>query len=84
MKNNEILKKQIIYRSNHRGTREVDLILGGFVKKYIDKLSDSDLKDLEKFLLIEDEILLNYYFNKKKIPTIPLNNISKMFKIFKI
>jgi antitoxin CptB len=84
MKNKEILKKQIIYRSNHRGTREVDLILGGFVKKYIDKLSDSDLKDLEKFLLIEDEILLNYYFNKKKVSTIPLNNISMMFKIFKI
>ena len=70
MKNKEILKKQIIYRSTHRGTKEVDLILGGFVKKYIDKLNDSDLNDLEKFLLIDDEILLNYYFNKKKAPTI--------------
>ena len=33
MANNEILKKQIIYRSTHRGTKEMDLLLGNFVKK---------------------------------------------------
>ena len=36
MTNKEILKKQIIYRSMHRGFKEMDLLLGNFVKKYID------------------------------------------------
>ena len=38
MINKKNLKKQIIYRSSHRGTKEMDLLLGSFVKKNIDKL----------------------------------------------
>ena len=30
------LKKKIIYRSKYRGTKEMDKLLGKFVKKYID------------------------------------------------
>ena len=29
------LKKKIIYRSNYRGTKEMDRLLGSFVKTYI-------------------------------------------------
>ena len=31
----EKLKKKIIYRSNYRGTKEMDKLLGAFTKKYI-------------------------------------------------
>ena len=40
MTNKEILKKQIIYRSTHRGFKEMDLLLGNFVKKYINKFNE--------------------------------------------
>ena len=40
MINKEILKKQIFYRSSHRGTKEMDLLLGTFVKKHIDSFDD--------------------------------------------
>ena len=33
MDNKKSIKKQIIYRSTHRGTKEMDLLLGEFVKK---------------------------------------------------
>ena len=35
--NIEQLKKKIIYRSNYRGTKEMDKLLGYFTKKYIDE-----------------------------------------------
>ena len=35
MKINQNIKKQIVYRSTHRGFKEMDLLLGKFVKKYI-------------------------------------------------
>ena len=35
MANKEILKRKIIYRSLHRGTKEMDLLLGTFVIKNI-------------------------------------------------
>ena len=31
----ESLKKKIKYRSSYRGTKEMDLLLGSFVTKYI-------------------------------------------------
>ena len=83
MINKEFLKKQIIYRSTHRGTKEMDILLGNFVKKNIGKFTDSELKDLENLLEIDDEILQKWFFGKNNENLVPLNKISKMFKEFK-
>ena len=83
MTNKEILKKQIIYRSTHRGTKEMDLLLGNFVKKNIGKFTDSELKDLENLLEIDDDILQKWFFGKNNKNLVPPNKISKMFKEFK-
>ena len=84
MRNKEILKKQIFYRSAHRGSKEMDILLGNFVKAHIDDFNDDDLKNLEQILLIEDEILYRWYVDKKKSNTIPNNKVSKMLKNFKL
>ena len=84
MTNKEILKKQIIYRSMHRGTKEMDLLLGNFVKKYIDKLDTNELSDLDKLLLIEDEIIYKWYFENNSNKIIPNTKISSMLKNFKL
>ena len=84
MTNKEILKKQIIYRSTHRGSKEMDLLLGNFVKKYIDKFNDYELQDLEKLLLTEDQIIYSWYFEKNLNNSIPNTKVSKMLKNFKL
>ena len=84
MTNKEILKKQIIYRSAHRGSKEMDLLLGNFVKEHIDDFSDDDLKNLEQILFIEDEILYRWYFDKKDSDVIPNNKVSKMLRDFRL
>ena len=65
MANKEILKKQIIYRSMHRGSKEMDLLLGNFVKKYVEKFNINELKDLEDLLFIEDDVIYKWYVKKK-------------------
>ena len=55
----EIFKKKLIYRSNYRGTKEMDLLLSKFVKKYISKFDEIELIELDKFLDFEDEVILN-------------------------
>ena len=80
MKELEIFKKKLIYRSSYRGTKEMDILLSKFVKKNIDKFNLSELKELDKFLDFEDEIIFNFYhfnINKKDIEK---NKISKIFK----
>tara|TARA_B100000029_G_scaffold268425_1_gene263909 strand:+ start:279 stop:533 length:255 start_codon:yes stop_codon:yes gene_type:complete len=84
MTSKEILKKQIIYRSSHRGSKEMDLLLGNFVKNWINKLNNKELKDLEKFLFIEDDILYHWYFNKKQNSKIPHNRIAQLLKNFRL
>ena len=84
MVNKGILKKQIIYRSMHRGTKEMDLILGNFVKKYINEFNITELKDLEKLLFNEDEIIYKWYIEKYSNKTIPKTKVSIMLKNFKL
>tara|TARA_B100000378_G_scaffold179091_1_gene144669 strand:+ start:1510 stop:1764 length:255 start_codon:yes stop_codon:yes gene_type:complete len=84
MTNKKILKKQIIYRSTHRGSKEMDLLLGNFVKKHIDKFNDIELNDLAKLLFIEDEIIYKWYFKKNSNNVIPKTKVSVMLKNFKL
>ena len=84
MTNNEILKKQILYRSMHRGTKEMDLLLGNFVKRHIHELNDTELKDLERLLSIEDEVIYKWYFEKSPGKLIPNTSVSLMLKNFKL
>ena len=84
MTDKEILKKQIIYRSTHRGTKELDLLLGNFVKKYINKLNESELKDLEKLLFFDDEIIHKWYIEKNSKKFIQKTKISTLLKNFRL
>jgi len=84
MTNKEILKKQIIYRSMHRGSKEMDLLLGNFVKKYIDEFNDIELNDLKKLLFIEDQIIYKWYFENNSNNSIPNTKVSTMLKNFKL
>ena len=82
--NKEILKKKIIYRSVHRGTKEMDLLLGNFVKAHIDKLNVTELKDLSKLLIIEDEVIYKWYIKRNSDKLIPKTKVSTMLKNFKL
>ena len=84
MPNKEILKKQIIYRSMHRGTKEMDLLLGSFVKKYIEEFNIDELKELENLLFIEDEVLYKWYVKKISDKIIPKTKVSTLLKKFKL
>jgi antitoxin CptB len=80
----EILKKKLIYRASYRGTKEMDILLSSFVNKYINKLDEISLFDLEKFLDFEDEIILNFYNHSIVEKKIDENKISKLFKDYKL
>tara|TARA_B100001564_G_scaffold319204_1_gene296306 strand:- start:3 stop:260 length:258 start_codon:yes stop_codon:yes gene_type:complete len=80
----EILKKRLLYRASYRGTKEMDILLGQFVKKYIDEFNEAYLNELENFLKYEDEVILNFYQQDIIKENIDQNKVSKIFKNFKI
>ncbi len=82
MINIDELKKKIIYRSNYRGTKEMDKLLGAFVKKYINDLSHDDLVKLEKLLDIDDSNLYNFLNGLETDFIFEKNNVTDLFKNF--
>ena len=57
----ENLKKRLIYRSQYRGTKEMDKLVGSFVKSNINNFDLNQLQELEKFLSIDDDTLYRFY-----------------------
>ena len=84
MNNIDQLKKKIIYRSEYRGIKEMDLLLSSFVKKYINVFNIDELKQLDNLLNIDDDSLLKWYFNRQYKIKIPVNKVSILLKKFKL
>ena len=62
----------------------MDLLLGNFVKKYINDFGIVELKQLNELLDLDDDTLFKLYLNKKCKIKIPNNKVSKLLKNFKI
>ncbi len=83
--NNDIdnLKKKLIYRSQYRGTKEMDKLIGSFVQSNIGKFDNIQLKELEKFLEIDDDTLYKFYNGFKIEKKIVVSEVLKLFKGYK-
>tara|TARA_B100000780_G_scaffold240726_1_gene182974 strand:+ start:341 stop:607 length:267 start_codon:yes stop_codon:yes gene_type:complete len=77
------LKNKINYRANYRGTKEMDVLLGSFTKKYIDQLTKEELTLLCDLLDRDDENL--YKLNQGLQLTIEIksNKVTELLKNYK-
>ena len=55
--NKEDLKNKIIYRASYRGTKEMDILMTGFVKSIIEELDVDKLQILNDFVNMDDQEL---------------------------
>lgn len=61
-------RKQIIYRSNHRGIKEMDIILGRYADQYVMAMT---AEELEAYVTIMDEMdrdLLSWFTGEVQCP----------------
>ena len=68
-------KRKILFKCTHRGTKELDILLGNYVLKYINILKPRELDYLEVILDFNDIDLFKILTNKKKID----NKMNKLF-----
>ena len=81
--NIEDLKNKIIYRANYRGTKEMDKLLGGFVKEYLDQFDENELNLLSDLLNLDDENLYKFNQGLKTGVNIEKNKITELYKNYK-
>ena len=84
MKKIDSIKKKIIYRAEYRGIKEMDLLLGSFVKKYVDTFDEKELLDLYEILKVDDDTIYKWYSSNTTTKVIPTNKVTKLLKDFKI
>ena len=68
-------RKKILFKCTHRGTKELDILLGNFVSNHINLLKPKELDYLEVILGFNDIDLYKILTNKKEID-------KKMNKLF--
>ena len=64
----EFRRKRLLWRATHRGIKEMDLILGGFVAANLEGLSAGDIAELERIMDIPDQDMLTWATKQEPIP----------------
>lgn len=62
------VRKMLKFRAWHRGTREMDLLMGSFADKHIDKLAWADLLTFYEILLHQDPDVYDWILGRKVAP----------------
>ena len=57
-------QKRTIYRAVHRGTKEMDWLLGKYVEAHIESLDETNLDLLDAFLQLPDPMLENWIMGR--------------------
>lgn len=83
MSDTKILRKRLLFRSNHRGMKEIDLLLGRFADLNIDILNDEEIADLDELLNENDPDLYNWITNKVLPPVRYQHQLMKKLQLFK-
>ena len=61
-------RKRLLYRSNYRGFKEADILLGGFAKANIESFSDLEVEQFEHLLTAKDHDIYDWYTGAQKLP----------------
>jgi len=61
-------RRKLLFRSWHRGIREMDLIMGGFADASIASMTDSDLDELERLLDVPDQEIYSWITGEGAVP----------------
>jgi antitoxin CptB len=64
----ENMRKRLIFRSEHRGTKEMDLLLGSFARRYVPEFSEVELLDYQELLQNNDPDLYNWITGQEAPP----------------
>ena len=64
----DIRRKRLLYQSTHRGTKEADLLLGGFASAHLARLTEPQLDRFEALLQENDADLVDWIMEKAPAP----------------
>ena len=61
-------RRRLVFRAWHRGTREMDLVMGRFTEAQVAALSDDDVADLEQLMEANDRDVFDWVSGMTSVP----------------
>ena len=80
----ETRRKKLSYRSRHRGTKEMDVLLGGFADHHLDGFSASQLDRFEALLQNSDPDLYGWITGRDAVPPDHDHDVMRLLRDFRI
>lgn len=79
----DVRRKRILYRASHRGTKEADVLIGGFVAAQVQALTSAQLDRLECLLDEFDLDIVHWVTGQKPVPAQHDHDVFHMLVSFK-
>ena len=79
----DLRRKRLRFRCWHRGTREMDLLLGRFADRHLDGFDDDQLDRFDDLLTSSDPDLYNWITRRETVPANRQNDILDLLQNFK-
>lgn len=77
-------RKRLIFRANHRGTKEMDILLGTFANRHVPEFDEDQLTQFDRLLEENDPNLYNWITGKEDAPESIKNNVLEILQDFKL
>lgn len=77
----DTLRKRLLYQSQHRGMKEMDLVLGGFAGRFLHTMTNQELLQFEDLLAIPDQDLYSWFFEGQGIPDSAPRKLIEMIRL---
>ncbi len=61
-------RRRLLFRATHRGTKENDIIIGGYVTARLASLTDAEMDALEAVMELPDTDLTEWFTGRAPIP----------------
>ena len=61
-------RRRLLFRAQHRGTKEADLMIGGFVSRHLSAFSEAELSEVEAVLELPDVDLSDWLSGRREPP----------------
>jgi antitoxin CptB len=61
-------RRRLLFRSWHRGTREMDLIMGQFADAFLDGMNDAEIGEYEQLVQLPDPELYAWVSGEIAVP----------------
>ena len=63
-----IRRRRLLFRAEHRGFKEADLVIGGFARDHLAGMSEAQLDEFESLLAVPDQDLYAWIVGREPAP----------------